>query len=147
MLSNIGRLWHRQPANGEGKGGWIRKINYDGRDSGMKVVQVTKAKNEKTRNEVSKKKRGIKGDREEIKKYVWEETETKRDKRVEWNMRHGMKTAKNEAGKRGGAEAGRTERKKVRKKVKKKEREREKERKKLRKKKEREREKVREKEK
>ena len=35
--------------NGEGKGGWIRKINYDGRDGGMKVVQVTKAKKEKAR--------------------------------------------------------------------------------------------------
>jgi len=36
-------------ANGDGKGGWVRKINCDGRDSGMNVVQVTKAKNEKAR--------------------------------------------------------------------------------------------------
>jgi hypothetical protein len=78
---------------------------YEGRDSGMKVVQVRRTKNEKARNKVSKKK--IKGDRKE--KNIWEETETKRDKRVEWNIRQGMKTAKNKAGKRGGAEVGRTE--------------------------------------
>lgn len=41
--------------NGEGKCGWIRKINCEGRDSWKKVVQVTEAKNEKDGNEVSKK--------------------------------------------------------------------------------------------
>jgi hypothetical protein len=40
--------------NREGKVGWIRKINHEERDSGMKVVQVAKTKSEKARNEVSK---------------------------------------------------------------------------------------------
>lgn len=40
--------------NREVKVGWLRKINYEGRDSGMKVVQVTKTKNETARKEVSK---------------------------------------------------------------------------------------------
>jgi hypothetical protein len=30
--------------SGEEKYGWIRKMNYEERDSGMEVVQVTKAK-------------------------------------------------------------------------------------------------------
>jgi len=43
LLSNIGSLFHRQPANAmtvnrEEKFGWIRKMNYEGRDSGMEVV-------------------------------------------------------------------------------------------------------------